>query len=113
MIYLASPYSHEDKLIEKTRYLLAMECCAALFVARLPVFSPIVHCHEVAQRYALPTDALFWKAYNVNMLRRSDSLSVLKIDGWNTSRGVAYEMQIAAEIKLPINFLDQTGKVVE
>lgn len=112
MIYLASPYSHEDKLIMKTRYLLALECCAVLFSKDISVFSPIVHCHEIAERYNLRTDAIFWAKYNMDMLRRSDGLYVLSIEGWERSRGVAYEMRMAGEMRLPIAFINQAAQTV-
>lgn len=111
MIYLASPYSDPDPLIMRTRFLLAEQCTAALLSQRQSVYSPIVHCHEIAQRYALPTDFAFWKSYNFDMLRRADSFGVLRIRGWNTSVGLTAELELASTIGLPIYHFNEDGVV--
>ena len=79
MLYLASPYSDPDPLIMKTRFLLAEQVTARLLQREIWVYSPIVHCHELALKYELPTDFTFWRAYNFAMLRHADELFVLKI----------------------------------
>lgn len=95
MIYLASPYSHPDPLIRKTRFLLAQERCAELLKLNVWVYSPIVHCHEMAEVFDLPTDFEYWRAYNFDMLRRADGMEVMQIDGWKESAGVKAEFQFA------------------
>jgi len=108
-IYLASPYSHPDPLIVKTRYLLAKQCAAALISQGHFVWSPIVHNHELAQEYGLPTDAEFWKAYNFDFIRRADALYILTIPGWRESVGVKMEEQFAAGARIPISFVSSEG----
>jgi hypothetical protein len=112
MIYLASPYSHTDRLIMKTRFLLAQQATAAMLSRREFVYSPIVHCHELTSQYSLPTDFDFWKAYNFDMLRRADKFVVLKIDGWEESKGVKAEAELAMLLDLPRGFIDAEGNEV-
>lgn len=110
MIYLASPYSHPDQLVRKTRYLLAMQCCAALINgSRAHVWSPIVHCHIMAEDYDLPTDAEFWKEYGFDFLRRADKMLILAIPGWNESKGVKMEMEFCDAIGLKYAFVNENG----
>jgi len=113
MIYLASPYSHPDPLIMKTRFLLAEQVTAAFLTRRLWVYSPIVHCHELAQRYELPTDFAYWQEYNIDMLRRSDYLTVLTIPGWRESVGVAGEISVARMLSMPVRLVNAEGVVSE
>jgi hypothetical protein len=101
MIYLASPYSSPDPLIMRTRFLLAEQVTAQLLGERKHVYSPIVHCHELAMKYKLPTDFEFWKKYNFDFLRRADTFYVLEIDGWETSKGVTVESNLAATLDIP------------
>lgn len=110
MIYLASPYSHPDPLIRKTRFLLAQQCVAMMLSKRKFVYSPIVHCHEIATKYDLPSDFEFWRDYNFDMLRRADALRVLKISGWDTSEGVLAESRLANELNLDRGFVNENGE---
>ncbi len=110
MIFLASPYSSTVPNIEYDRYELALGCTAALIDKfQLPVFSPIVHCHGMAIEYTLPKDAKFWRKYNTAFLRKADSIYILKIDGWEESKGVQAEIKLAHQLSLPLHFVDEFG----
>lgn len=112
MLYLASPYSHEDPIMLKTRYLLTMQCVAGLLKQGILSYSPIVHFHELAARFLLPADATFWMKHNIRMLRSCDAIGVLKIDGWEKSEGVAIEMKLASKLNLPCIFVNEDGKLL-
>jgi hypothetical protein len=113
MIYLASPYSHPDPVIKKTRFLLVEQCTAALINQGLYVWSPIVHCYEMAKKFSMPDDAEFWKGYNTDFIRRADSMFVLGIDGWFESKGVMMEIKLAKEALLPVRFVNPEGQFIE
>ena len=112
MIYLASPYSHPDPLVVKTRYLLVMQTCAALINAGRFVWSPIVHCHEMTQLHNMPSDAEFWKHYNFDFMRRADEIMVLKIPGWDQSKGVKMEIDFAQYNNIPLYYVNEEGKYI-
>ena len=50
MIYVASPYTHEDPAVREERYLAALRYTAKLLANKRWCFSPIVHCHDLALR---------------------------------------------------------------
>lgn len=100
-IYLASPYSHEDESMREARYLAVGVITATLFNLEVAVFSPIVHCHELAKAYGLPRDADFWKFYNREMLRGARELWLLLLDGWKESKGMQGERDMAIELGIP------------
>lgn len=106
MIYLASPYNHEDPAVRESRYDAAMKACADLLIAGEHVFSPIVHCHELAKRYELPPGFEFWRDYDHAFLRLCDRMVVLKLDGWKESRGVTAEIELAKELAMQIEFME-------
>jgi hypothetical protein len=103
-IYLASPYSHPAPKVRHLRYLEAMRAVAGHLSRREWVYSPIVHCHTLAQFYKLPTDAEFWHDYNVAMLDRAYELRILTLEGWQDSAGVAGEIAYAADHFIPITY---------
>lgn len=113
MIYLASPYSNPDPLIVQTRFLLVEQCTAELIKQGLFVWSPIVHCHEMARKYNLPTDAEFWQGYNFDFIRRADAVYVLNIPGWDKSVGVGMEMRLANAGLIPVKFVTHEGVLCE
>jgi len=94
-LYLASPYSHDNWNIMQARYAQARDLVAHLLQQNITVFSPIVHCHELAKVKGMPTDHEFWMTYNFRMLAPARKLLVLMLEGWESSKGVASEIQYA------------------
>lgn len=113
MIYLASPYTHPDPLIMKTRFLLAEQCTAHILQRRDHVYSPIVHCHEIAAKFSLPTDFDFWQVYNRDMIRRCDEFCILDIPGWKESKGVRGEFDFAKLCGMNAELISDIGKYSE
>lgn len=109
MIYLASTYSHKDPAIMEERYLAAMDCAAFLLKKEEWVYSPIVHCHELAKRHELPKDFEFWMHYNRHMVVRADVLYVLCAEGWEKSIGVYEEMKLALAMDKPRYAIERVG----
>lgn len=103
MIYIASPYSKNTLDAEYSyeeehrdfRYRSTREYVAKLLQQKKWCYSPIVHCHDLANTHNLPTDAEFWWDYNKHFLDRADQVHVLKLVNWEGSKGVAKEIQYA------------------
>ncbi len=109
MIYLASPYSHPDPDVREQRFLAACRAAASLMRDGEFVYAPICHSHPIAQ-FGLPWDWDYWEATNRAHLTRCTELFVLTIDGWIDSVGVQAEIRIAAELDMPITYIDATGR---
>jgi hypothetical protein len=102
LIYIASPYSHTDKSIEHQRFEMVRKFTAVMLQQRYLVFSPIVYAHEMARVFNLPTDAAYWDAFNMSILRRSDALYLCCLDGWEESKGVQREISTARALYIPV-----------
>jgi hypothetical protein len=72
------------------------------------VFSPIAHCHPLAMAGGLPGDWEFWKRYCLATLTPCRQLWVLKLPGWEDSKGIAGEVQEATRQGKPIYYLEPT-----
>jgi hypothetical protein len=105
LIYLASPYTHEDPIVMQERYERVCEYTAKLKRAGRYVFSPIAHCHGPAL-HGLPKDYEYWKGYCELMLPKCDEMVVLMLDGYMESRGISEEVLIAKELNRPIWFAE-------
>ena len=102
-MYVASAYTHANRQIEWERYLSVMDFMT--WLARhsdVVPYSPILHCHDWADRHELPKDADWWRQQNSCMLRNASGLYVLMFDGWNESKGVTQERQLARDLAIPI-----------
>lgn len=109
-IYIASPYTHPKADVMEERYEIVSGHTAFLLNKGIHVFSPIVHCHELAKTFGLPRHAEFWNAYNVTMLRAAGQLLVLTMEGWHESRGVKHEIYIAELLHIPLKYETPNNK---
>jgi hypothetical protein len=107
MVYLASPYTNVDPRVVNDRYLKTKKAMAILLGSEIMVYSPIVHCHEVAKRHQLPTDYLFWLNYNTHFMDLSSSCIVLCLGGWRESKGVKHEISWFEGHRRPILYKDE------
>lgn len=103
-LYLASPYSHADKAVMDERHRLVCKKAAELMLMGKAVFCPIAHCHLIADFMgeAKRTDGDFWMGQDIPLLRGAATLAVLTLPGWRDSKGVAWEMDLAKRLLLPI-----------
>jgi hypothetical protein len=113
MIYLASPYSHPDPAVVEKRYLSVCAVAAALINRGLFVWSPIAQTHPTCIVHKMPTDAVFWKAYNFDFMRRADAIYVLAIDGWRESKGVMMEIDFADYNGMTLQFVNGVGELID
>ena len=108
LIYLASPFSTEDRIEKEVRFLKSCDCCAVLMEAGHMVFSPIAFGWPVAKMRDMRTDWEYWEKVCRAYISRCQSMAVLMLDGWKDSTGVKAEMDIAEELGIPIVYVDPT-----
>jgi len=106
MIYLASPYSHESFGVRTKRYIAACKAAGELMSRGEEVFSPIAHSHGIALCGDLPIGWEYWENIDRECLRVCSSVTVLKLDGWEQSKGISAEVAIAEELGLPVTYAD-------
>lgn len=106
MIYLASPYSHQDYHTRVARYAAAQEYAVAAMKEGWVIFSPIVYGHTFSAMQGLPFNYEYWQKFNDHMLLGSKGVIVLRIPGWKESRGVDYEVGLAVKNNIPVTYAD-------
>lgn len=113
MIYLCSVYSldaktddHAHESLRYERYLFAMQKTAEYLQQGHIVFSPITHCHVMANMYHLPKDYKFWQHMDRGMIDASDEVWVLKMDGWERSEGITDEIAYAESLGKPVKYIE-------
>lgn len=104
--YLASPYSHESKLVRMMRYTQVCHMAARMIRAGQVVFSPICHSHGIETiGMDEAKDAEFWMRQDLPMLRLASKLVVLMLPGWLKSAGIAIEIEEAKKAGIPVEYV--------
>ncbi len=107
--YLAAPYSHSDKAIVEKRIETICKVDAMLMKKGIFTVSPLMK-HFILPHADLPSDYSFWKNYSDALLVGVDGMIVIMIDGWDTSIGVAGELELAADLGIPIRYINENGE---
>lgn len=105
-VYLATPYSDEDPQVEAVRFFEVTRVAALLIKSNVIVFSPISHCHPMAIMHNLPKDWNFWYSFDKSFIKWADEVHVLMQEGWEESRGVQAEIEIAHELRKLVRYLE-------
>jgi len=106
LIYLAVPYTHPNREVIELRFKAVNKVAAKLMAGGAFVFSPISHTHPIAEEGELLKGWDYWKTYDRLMISKSNMVMVLKLPGWVDSVGVAGELLIADELKIPITYIE-------
>lgn len=104
MIYLAGPYSHQDRMVMEDRAWRLTIAAARIMRAGRTVYSPITHGHAVQRHLPeeLRKDHRFWLRHDMEFLTRATELWVLTLEGWQESRGVQWEIATAKALGIPV-----------
>lgn len=108
--YLASPYTNYPHGLANAAIDVAA-VAGELMRRGVIVFAPIVHGHAVTESVSLPLDHAFWMRECRAPFLGCASLIVAKLPGWDHSRGVAMEIEWAADLDMPTFHLDTTAIV--
>lgn len=107
--YLSSPYTHPDPAVREARFKAANKAAAQLMLAGHAVFAPISHSHPIDLEFGAPQSGAFWKAQDIPLLRHAARMVVLQLPGWHESKGIAWEIEMARSLNIPVEFMEPVG----
>ena len=70
------------------------------------VFCPIAHSHPMTE-FHLPVDWDYWEEFDRAYLSICDELVVLRLQGWEESKGVQAEIEIMHSMRKTVRFIDE------
>lgn len=114
MKYLCSVYSYQPEGVAKEdmpalmqkRYEYARKRTSAILLTGACVFSPITHCHPMAQAHTMPREWDFWGHLDMQFIEASNGILVLKMPHWEQSKGITAEIKHAESLGLPVVYLE-------
>lgn len=103
LIYLASPYSHDDPIVVNQRERAIREVVAEIIGKQDAIipFSPIIYTHPIAKNVNPDFD---WYPWDLQFLSRCDAMIVVQLQGWSASKGIQIEIQHCRDRDIPIAF---------
>lgn len=109
LAYVMSPYTHADEDVMNLRAHLAACAVSKLMMLEryneYALFSPIIHYHAVAIRNcSLPRDIEYWWETNLPYLTAAALGIVLRLPGWDDSKGIAAELAWFSANEIPVHF---------
>lgn len=110
--YLGAPYTDPDPKIRAFRTKAVTQFCYDQLNEGRLVYSPLTH-NVPIDRLGILGDYLSWIDFDHGMLARLDGLIVLKLPGWERSKGLKAEMDMAEKLGLPIEEVIPTAQFLE
>lgn len=105
-LYLGSPYSkfHAGQAVACQ---LVSKAAANLMKMGLVVLSPIAHSHNVGLAGGIDLlDWEFWKHKNDPLIAGASGMLLLKLEGWEESVGLAYEIAAFDAADKPVVYVE-------
>lgn len=106
MIYIASPYSDVSDAIRYERFIRARLYAQHLMSQGLVCFSPIAYGRQFEKTFSVAPDFETWLDFNNWMLLASQEVRVLKLPGWDRSRGVTHEIELATSHGINVTYVE-------
>jgi len=103
-IYLATPYTHDDKKIEAARFIEVTKMAGKIMKLGYTVYSPITHCHPITLAVKLPGNYEFWRKHCLTSLEICKILAIYiyMLPGYDSSTGVSDELARARMNRMPV-----------
>lgn len=103
--YLASPYTKYRTGLDGANRVIC-RVAARLLRERVPLFSPIAHTHAIAVHGEMALlDHAGWMAADRWLMIAAYGMIVVKMPGWQDSRGVGEEIDYFTAAGKPIEYL--------
>lgn len=105
--YLACPLQHEDQKVMHARYIASVKAMAHLMDCGRMVFNPLSHGYEVTFGGWLKEEWHRWMEFDLEIIKRAcNKVTVLMIDGWEQSKGVGMEIDLAKQRNIDLAYLN-------
>jgi hypothetical protein len=107
MIFVSSPYTHADPEKMEENYRTVSFYSSKLCSEGVVAISPILYGHTAVKFHPMPTDWDFWKNFCLTILDKCVEIHVLKMPGWELSKGMKEEMEFARKRNIKITYIEE------
>ena len=112
--YIAAPYSHKDKNVIEQRMQTLLKADADLTVRLRKITVTPLSKHFILPFDNIPGDWGYWEQYSKHLLNQCKEMIIIGIPGWDTSTGVAGEIEYACKLGIPVYLYNiETKEILE
>ena len=112
-IYLAGPYTDNESITRRLRFLSLTAEASNLMNQGHVVFSPITHGYPIEKHCNIPGDWEFWRRQCFSFIENwAEEVHVLMLPGWAKSVGVKAEIELAEKLGLAVKYIECIGSDV-
>ena len=108
MLYLATPYAHNDPAVMEKRYHASCRAAAKLLKSGIVVINPLANTIPTIEFGGLELEHDEFLKIDLQILRRCDEVLILGLDQWEKSDGVRLEMFEAMALRKPITLIEES-----
>ena len=108
LVYVAAPYNDPNPDVVNERMKRLTKQVAQMMSSGMHVFCPNIYLHPIAQIGELSTRWEYWESYCRAVLGRCQKMIVLMFEDWKLSTGVEFEIKIAEEEGIPVEYVMPT-----
>lgn len=101
-LYLASPYTNKSPTVREKRFVAISITASQLTLVGYNIYSPILNGHIMSQYIHFPRKYDFWAARDRQFIEWCDRFYIVKLEGWEQSKGIEKEIEAAKELRKPI-----------
>lgn len=106
LIYVGTPYSKYPLGLEAA-FKESARIAARLMERGLKVYSPIAHTHPLAVYGKIdPLNHEIWLPFDTAIMNKADAMIVAKMYTWETSKGIAFEIEKFKAAQKPVYYLN-------
>lgn len=105
-LYLASPYTDKSSKIREERFLAVSVTASQLTLVGYNVYSPVLNGHILSQHIDFPPEYDFWAGRDKQFIEWCDRFYIIKLEGWEQSKGIEKEYKIAEVLGKPIVYFE-------
>jgi hypothetical protein len=106
LIFVSSPYTHSNPEVVEENYVKVTKLVSELCSNGQVAISPITYGHTLLKFKDMPSDWEFWKNFCLTLLKKCDEMVVYKMEGWDKSKGVTEEINMAESLGLKITYIN-------
>ena len=114
MVYIASPYTHTDRMVVRARVKAAQAVAADIVNHGKGAFSPVLYTHTLLEATGvIPPNG--WYQFDLHFLENAGEMLILELPGWEDSQGIMIEKAFAHGRRIPVVHvkLDQIGDLLD
>lgn len=104
-VIVVGPYNTSDVELKKCRVHTIASYCAEIFHKGMIPVSALLSGLSFAEHAALPTDTITWANFSKQYVKGCDEMHVLKIEGYDSSRGVLLEIEEAIRLGIKVIYV--------